>query len=374
MTNHDRPSVPRERAVAHRRGTFEVKNPFDDARGRDRHPDRRRRRGGDGDRRRRRSRSRGSCRSPRARARSTTSPKRLAETIEENAAADRRRGRQAAEVGDGRGRPRGVDVPVGVRDDPPRRRRADAPGHRGRVRLADRADLRRFPIGPVLGITPFNFPLNLVAHKVAPALAVGAPIVVKPASATPIGALRLAEFFDETDLPKGMYQVLPVRSKVADAMARDDRFRKISFTGSAAIGWYLKGLDPEEEGDAGARRQRRRHRAQRRRPRHGRAADRVRRVLPGRAELHQRAARVGGRRGLRGVRRPADQAGRAAHHGRPDRPEHRRRTGRSTAARSTGSASGSRRPSAQGAEVLTGGKADGPVLPADAPVADHARR
>ena len=107
--------------------------------------------------------------------------------------------------------------------------------------------LRRFPIGPVLGITPFNFPLNLVAHKVAPALAVGAPIVVKPASATPIGALRLAEFFDETDLPNGMYQVLPVRSKVADAMARDDRFRKISFTGSAAIGWYLKGLDPKKK-------------------------------------------------------------------------------------------------------------------------------
>ena len=107
--------------------------------------------------------------------------------------------------------------------------------------------LRRFPIGPVLGITPFNFPLNLVAHKVAPALAVGAPIVVKPASATPIGALRLAEFFDETDLPKGMYQVLPVSSKVADAMARDDRFRKISFTGSAAIGWYLKGLDPKKK-------------------------------------------------------------------------------------------------------------------------------
>jgi acyl-CoA reductase-like NAD-dependent aldehyde dehydrogenase len=107
--------------------------------------------------------------------------------------------------------------------------------------------LRRFPIGPVLGITPFNFPLNLVAHKVAPALAVGAPIVVKPASATPIGALRLAEFFDETDLPKGMYQVLPVSSKVADAMARDDRFRKISFTGSAGIGWYLKGLDPKKK-------------------------------------------------------------------------------------------------------------------------------
>jgi acyl-CoA reductase-like NAD-dependent aldehyde dehydrogenase len=106
--------------------------------------------------------------------------------------------------------------------------------------------LRRFPFGPVFGITPFNFPLNLVAHKVAPSLAVGAPIVVKPASATPIGALRLAELFAETDLPKGMYQVLPVRSSVADQMARDPRFRKISFTGSPDIGWYLKGLDPKK--------------------------------------------------------------------------------------------------------------------------------
>jgi acyl-CoA reductase-like NAD-dependent aldehyde dehydrogenase len=106
--------------------------------------------------------------------------------------------------------------------------------------------LRRFAYGPVLGITPFNFPLNLVAHKVAPALAVGAPIVVKPASATPVGSLRLAELFSETELPKGMYQVLPVRSSVADGMARDDRFKKISFTGSSDIGWYLKGLDPKK--------------------------------------------------------------------------------------------------------------------------------
>ena len=106
--------------------------------------------------------------------------------------------------------------------------------------------IRRFAYGPVLGITPFNFPLNLVAHKVAPSLAVGAPIVVKPASATPIGSLRLAELFAETDLPHGMYQVLPVSSNVADRMARDDRFRKISFTGSSDIGWYLKGLDPRK--------------------------------------------------------------------------------------------------------------------------------
>lgn len=106
--------------------------------------------------------------------------------------------------------------------------------------------VRRFPFGPVLGITPFNFPLNLVAHKVAPSLAVGAPIVVKPAHATPLGAIRLAELFAETDLPKGMYQVLPISSKVADGMARDPRYRKISFTGSSDIGWYLKGLDPKK--------------------------------------------------------------------------------------------------------------------------------
>jgi aldehyde dehydrogenase (NAD+) len=106
--------------------------------------------------------------------------------------------------------------------------------------------MRRFPFGPVFGITPFNFPLNLVAHKVAPSLAVGAPIVVKPAHVTPIGALRLAEFFAETDLPGGMYQVLPVSSKVADGIARDPRFKKISFTGSSEIGWYLKGLDPKK--------------------------------------------------------------------------------------------------------------------------------
>jgi aldehyde dehydrogenase (NAD+) len=106
--------------------------------------------------------------------------------------------------------------------------------------------LRRIPMGPVLGITPFNFPLNLVAHKIAPAVAVGAPIVIKPASSTPIGSLRLAELFAETDLPKGMVQVLPVSSKVADGMARDERYRKISFTGSAAVGWYLKGLDPKK--------------------------------------------------------------------------------------------------------------------------------
>jgi acyl-CoA reductase-like NAD-dependent aldehyde dehydrogenase len=113
--------------------------------------------------------------------------------------------------------------------------------------LGSRAGLiRRFAIGPVLGITPFNFPVNLVAHKVAPAIGVGAPIVVKPARATPLGALLLAELVAETDLPKAMYQVLPTSSEVAEKMVRDDRFRKISFTGSSGVGWYLKGLDPKK--------------------------------------------------------------------------------------------------------------------------------
>jgi acyl-CoA reductase-like NAD-dependent aldehyde dehydrogenase len=106
--------------------------------------------------------------------------------------------------------------------------------------------VRRFPYGPVLGIAPFNFPVNLVAHKMAPALAVGAPIVVKPASATPLGALLLAELFSETDLPAGMLSVLPTSSEVAERMVGDQRFKKVSFTGSSPVGWKIKGLDPKK--------------------------------------------------------------------------------------------------------------------------------
>ena len=187
-----------------------------------------------------------SCRSGRAPTRSTTSPSGCRETIEENAKLIAAEGGKPLKWATVEATRAVSHVPLGLRGDPPRRRRGDAAGHRGRRSARALGILRRFPIGPVLGITPFNFPLNLVAHKVAPSLAVGAPIVVKPASATPIGSLRLAEFFAETDLPKGMYQVLPVSSKVADGMARDDRFRKISFTGSSEIGWYLKGLDPKK--------------------------------------------------------------------------------------------------------------------------------
>jgi len=106
--------------------------------------------------------------------------------------------------------------------------------------------VRRFPLGPVLGISPFNFPVNLVAHKVAPALAVGAPIVVKPATATPLGALLLGDLVAETGLPEGMISVLPVSGSRAEKMTRDDRFAKVSFTGSGDVGWRLKGLSPKK--------------------------------------------------------------------------------------------------------------------------------
>jgi acyl-CoA reductase-like NAD-dependent aldehyde dehydrogenase len=106
--------------------------------------------------------------------------------------------------------------------------------------------VRRFPYGPVLGISPFNFPVNLVAHKMAPALAVGAPIVLKPASATPLGALLLGKLFAETDLPPGMLSVLPVSSEVAERLVKDRRFKKVSFTGSSPVGWKIKGLDPRK--------------------------------------------------------------------------------------------------------------------------------
>ena len=100
---------------------------------------------------------------------------------------------------------------------------------------------RRFPVGPVLGITPFNFPFNLVAHKVGPALAAGNPIIIKPSSACPLTALKLAEIWDQAGLPAGGLQVLPSSSRLAEAAVADDRLKVLSFTGSAAVGWDLKG-------------------------------------------------------------------------------------------------------------------------------------
>lgn len=100
--------------------------------------------------------------------------------------------------------------------------------------------VRRFPVGPVLGITPFNFPLNLVAHKVAPCFASGNPIVLKPAPQTPLTALMLGEIVLEAGLPAGALSVLPCDNTVAEQMVTDPRFKVLSFTGSAAVGWMLK--------------------------------------------------------------------------------------------------------------------------------------
>lgn len=99
---------------------------------------------------------------------------------------------------------------------------------------------QRVPIGPVLCITPFNFPLNLVAHKVAPCLAVGNPVLLKPAPQTPLTALRLGQMVQELDLPTGTLSVLPCEHALAESMVRDSRIRALSFTGSAAVGWSLK--------------------------------------------------------------------------------------------------------------------------------------
>jgi acyl-CoA reductase-like NAD-dependent aldehyde dehydrogenase len=106
------------------------------------------------------------------------------------------------------------------------------------------AVVRRFPRGPVLGIAPFNFPLNLVAHKVAPAIAVGAPILVKPAPATPLSALLLGEIIAETDLPPRMVSVLPVPNERMSSLVTDPRLPVISFTGSGPVGLSLQEQAP----------------------------------------------------------------------------------------------------------------------------------
>ena len=99
---------------------------------------------------------------------------------------------------------------------------------------------QRVPIGPCSFISPFNFPLNLAAHKVAPALAVGCPFVMKPASRTPIGALIIGEVLAETDLPEGAFSILPCHRDGADLFTTDDRLKLLSFTGSPDVGWELK--------------------------------------------------------------------------------------------------------------------------------------
>ena len=99
---------------------------------------------------------------------------------------------------------------------------------------------KRVPIGPCSFISPFNFPLNLAAHKIAPAIAVGCPFVMKPASRTPLGAIIMGEVLAETNLPKGAFSILPAHRDGADLFTEDDRLKLLSFTGSPDVGWALK--------------------------------------------------------------------------------------------------------------------------------------
>lgn len=103
-----------------------------------------------------------------------------------------------------------------------------------------RGMVKHVPIGAVSLISPFNFPLNLTAHKIAPAIAAGCPFVLKPASLTPISALKIAEVLAETDLPEGAFSVLPCPREHADVLVTDDRFKLLSFTGSDVVGWDMK--------------------------------------------------------------------------------------------------------------------------------------
>jgi glyceraldehyde-3-phosphate dehydrogenase (NADP+) len=127
------------------------------------------------------------------------------------------------------------------------------PAHVGRTGVT-----RRFPIGPVAGISPFNFPLNLAAHKVAPAIAAGCSIVLKPPSRDPLTMLTVAEIIDEAGLPEGAVSVLPMSRDLGDRLVEDDRFKLLSFTGSPEVGWSMKaraGKKPvvlELGGNAGA--------------------------------------------------------------------------------------------------------------------------
>jgi glyceraldehyde-3-phosphate dehydrogenase (NADP+) len=109
------------------------------------------------------------------------------------------------------------------------------PASKGRVGIT-----RRFPIGPIAGISPFNFPLNLAAHKVAPAIATGNPIVLKPPSKDPLTMLSVAEIIEEAGAPAGSVSILPMSRELGDRMVSDDRFKLLTFTGSPSVGWRMK--------------------------------------------------------------------------------------------------------------------------------------
>jgi acyl-CoA reductase-like NAD-dependent aldehyde dehydrogenase len=99
-----------------------------------------------------------------------------------------------------------------------------------------------FPIGIVAGIAPFNFPMNLAVHKIAPAIAAGCPIILKPSSSTPLSTLELAQIIHKTNLPKGSVSILPMTRHTGNLLVTDERINLLSFTGSPAVGWELKNI------------------------------------------------------------------------------------------------------------------------------------
>ena len=233
-----------------------------------------------------------------------------------------------------------------------------APHGVGRV-----AFTRRYPIGPVAGISPFNFPFNLTAHKIAPAVAAGDPIVLKPATKTPLSALILADALDRAGLPKGALSVLPMSRQIGDRLVTDERYKLLTFTGSSAVGWSMKaragkkkvllelggnaGVIVDETADIELRREARRHR----------------RLLARRPELHLGAAGVRPRQRC-STSSPAASCARrrGAQDWQPARPGHRHRAddrgGRGRARRVVGE----RRRCSRGRRVLTGGRRIGPAL------------
>lgn len=100
--------------------------------------------------------------------------------------------------------------------------------------------VKHFPVGLVAGISPFNFPMNLAVHKIAPAIAAGCPIVLKPATSTPLSTLELAQIIDKTILPKGAVSILPMNRTVGNKLVTDERFKLLTFTGSPQVGWKMK--------------------------------------------------------------------------------------------------------------------------------------
>ena len=167
---------------------------------------------------------------------------------------------------------------------------------------------RRFPIGPIAAISPFNFPLNLAAHKLAPAIASGNPIVLKPPSKDPLVMLAVAEIIEAAGVPAGSVSILPMTRELGDRMVADERFKLLTFTGSPSVGWRMKERAGKKKvvlelgGNAGVIVDRTR------RPRLGGPAHPRRRVHLCRPGLHQRPARVHprGRLGRRSWRRFAE--------------------------------------------------------------------